>query len=479
MRLKPLPSRPLLGGVLFFALVFAFAGINPWGGGHEGVWNAPREGGMALFALAALAGVLLERRGRGLSVGGGALLALLASAGFLLAGAASTLLSPQPIWSWTGYPSVGDGLRFWALGVAFAWAVFLALETRVLSPRGLFGALLLALGLHALAVFPQVVDWKLDYTQTQGQTYVRCFDRERTDCYENPNATASGIYRGQMPIGLTSHRGHAAGVLALLGLVAAGLYLRSPRPGLLLLFGLGALALWFTQTRGGWLALWGTLAPLALGLTWKRPGRLRPALALFLVGALSYGLYLALGQMGVQEPRRFPELGASFAEANAYSSGRLELWRKALAALPLRPWLGWGFDGYARASPHAVDWNGEDRRFVPAALSLPVRLVQGEDRLFYLEDPTGLRLLAPAPYAKAHNLFLDLLLSVGVLGGAAYLLWLGAALRQASWAKLPFALAVAGYLLYGLTWYDSVHVTPLALLALGALVTREEVWRGA
>ena len=116
---------------------------------------------------------------------------------------------------------------------------------------------------------------------------------------------------------------------------------------------------------------------------------------------------------------------------------------------------------------------------MPAALSLPVRLVQGEDRLFYLEDPTGLRLLAPAPYAKAHNLFLDLLLSVGVLGGAAYLLWLGAALRQASWAKLPFALAVAGYLLYGLTWYDSVHVTPLALLALGALVTREEVWRGA
>ena len=38
---------------MFFALVFAFAGINPWGGGHEGVWNAPREGGMALFALAA------------------------------------------------------------------------------------------------------------------------------------------------------------------------------------------------------------------------------------------------------------------------------------------------------------------------------------------------------------------------------------------------------------------------------------------
>ncbi|WP_243403895.1 hypothetical protein [Thermus thermophilus] len=70
------PSRPLLGGVLSFALVLALAGINPWGGGHEGVWNAPREGGMALFALVALAGVLLERRGRGLSVGGGALLAL-------------------------------------------------------------------------------------------------------------------------------------------------------------------------------------------------------------------------------------------------------------------------------------------------------------------------------------------------------------------------------------------------------------------
>lgn len=471
------PSRSsLLEGVLFLALVLALVGLNPWGQGYEGVWNAPREWAMALFVLAGLLGVLVHR---GLPVSGFTRhfpWALGASAGFLVAGVAATLLSPQPIWSWTGYPSVGDGLRFWALGVAFAWAVFLALEARILSPQVLSGALLLALGLHALAIFPQVWDWKLDYTATQGQTYVRCFDASHTDCYEDPNATASGIHRVQMPIGLTPHRGHAAGVLALLGLFAAGLYLKSPRRGLLLLFALGALALWFTQTRGGWLALWAPLVALALFLAWRRSPAFLPALGLLTVGGLTYGVYWGAGQVGLYETRRFPELGFSLSQTDAYSSGRLELWRTAVQALPLRPLLGWGFDGYARAYPYAVDWNGEERHLLPVALQPPVRVVLGEDRILYLEDAQGQRLLAPSPFAKAHNLLLDLLLSVGLLGGVAYLLWMGLGLAASSWPKLPWTLVLVGYLAYGLTWYDSVHVTPLALLALGALLTGEEVW---
>ena len=72
MRLKPLPSRPLLGGVLFFALVFAFAGINPWGGGHEGVWNAPPGGGMGPLAPRGLGGRPPGPAGAGAIRGGGA-----------------------------------------------------------------------------------------------------------------------------------------------------------------------------------------------------------------------------------------------------------------------------------------------------------------------------------------------------------------------------------------------------------------------
>ncbi len=461
---------------MFLALVLALAGLNPWGRGHEEVWNAPREWGMALFALGALVGILLRGQRRAFPLNRGVLWPLLASAGFILAGAAATFLSPQPIWSWTGYPSVGDGLRFWALGVAFSWAVFLALEAGVLSPQGIARALLLALGLHALAIFPQVWDWRLDYTATQGQTYVRCFDAAQTDCYENPDATASGVHRAQMPIGLTSHRGHAAGVLALLGLFAAGLYLQRPRGSLLLLFTLAALALWFTQTRGGWLALWGPLVALAFFLAWRRSPAFLPALGLLAVGGFTYGLYWGAGQVGLYETRRFPELGLSLSQTDAYSSGRLELWRTAVQALPVRPLLGWGFDGYARAYPYAVDWNGADHHRLPVALRPPVRVVLGEDRLIYLEDSQGQRLLAPSPFAKAHNLLLDLLLSVGLLGGVAYLFWLGLGLAASSWPKLPWALMLAGYLAYGLTWYDSVHVTPLALLALGALFTGEEVW---
>jgi len=477
MTLAPSPSRPtLLEGVLLLSLLAALTAINPSGQGHAEIWNAPREAGMTAFVLLALLGVLTRKSGP--THLGKPFLALLASLGFLLSGIAATVLSPQPIWSFTGYPSVGDGLRFWALGVAFAWAVYLALETGLVSPKRFAAALFLGLALHALAVLPQVVNWKLDYTQTQGQTYVRCFDVAKSQCQENPEATASGVHGGQMPIGLTSHRGHAAGVLALLGLFLAGQYLSRPSRKLLFLFALGSLALWLTQTRGGWLALWIPL--LSLGLFGARYKQTQGVWKLLTIGALTFGAYWGLAHLQLAEFRRvLPELGAGFTEANAYSSGRLELWQKALAALPLRPLLGWGFDGFARAYPYVVDWNGKEKSRVPIALTPPVQVIQGEDRLIYLEDAKGLRLLAPSPYAKAHNWVLDLLLSVGVLGGLAYLLWLGLTLGQATWEKLPWVLVLVGYILYGLTWYDSVHVTPIALLALGASWVRNEVWQEA
>ncbi|WP_353513743.1 O-antigen ligase family protein [Thermus sp. LT1-2-5] len=457
-------------------MLAALTAINPWGQGHEAIWNAPREAGMAVFVMGTLLGALARKHRAPYLKGRHP--ALLASLGFLFSGIAATLLSPQPIWSFTGYPSVGDGLRFWALGVAFAWATYLALETGLVAPKRFATALFLAFSLHALAIFPQVWNWKLDYTHTQGQTYVRCLDVAKTQCQENPEATASGVHRGQMPIGLTSHRGHAAGVLALLGLFLTGHYLRRPSWGLLLLFALGSLALWFTQTRGGWLALW--LPLLFLGMFGARSEPLRGVWKLLGVGTLTFGVYWGATHAQLVEPRKlFSDLGPSFAEANAYSSGRLELWQKAIAAIPLRPLLGWGFDGFARAYPYVVDWNGKERDQTPIALTPPVRVIQGEDRLIYLEDSQGLRLLAPSPYAKAHNLLLDLVLSVGILGGLAYLLWLGSAFSQASWNTLPLTLVLVGYLVYGLTWYDSVHVTPVALLTLGAFWTQKERWQRA
>lgn len=469
------PSRPSpLRGVLALGLFLALTATNPWGVGHEEIWNAPREWGMTLFTVATLIGVASKKGS--LQPTRRVLGGLLASAGFLVVGILSTLLSPQPIWSWTGYPSVGDGLRFWALGVAFAWAVYLALESGLLTFRLVQASLLAALALHALAIFPQAWDWKLDYTRTSGQTFVRCFDEARTICREVPDATASGIHRGQMPIGLTSHRGHAGGVLALLSLFAAGAYFLRASRWQLGVFALGALALWFTVTRGAWLALWVPLGFLVLYGFRRSPGHAKRGLALLSVGMVTYSLYFGATKVGLGEVRSFPEMGASFSEANAYSSGRLELWSKGFAALSLRPLWGWGFDGFARAYPYAVDWNQADRRLLPPPLEPPVHVVQGEDRLIYLEDAQGTRLLAPSPYAKAHNLPLDLLLSVGILGGLSYLLWLGLALACATWSKVPLALMLVGYMLYGLTWYDSVHVTPLALMATGALFAREEAW---
>lgn len=477
MRPSTPPSvHPVLEGGMLLGLWAALVALNPWGKEFTAIWNSPREVGMGTFVFAVLLGLLLRRNNLPDPPKGNVSAPLWASVSFLAFGLAATVYSPQPIWSWTGYPSVGDGLRFWALGIAFAWSTYLALETGLLKPRLLVAALLLALGTHALAIFPQLFDWKLDYTQTSGQTYVRCFDLERSFCQENPNATASGIHRSHMPIGLTSHRGHAAGALALLSLFVAGLYVQRPSPKLLFLFALGALALWFTQTRGGWMALWGILLFLVLAFSVKRSALAPLAWHLLGIGLLTYGVYWGAGKLLPIEMRSFGELGASFDKINTYTSGRLDLWQKALTAFPIRPLLGWGFDGYARAYPYGVDWNGKDRPLLPQGLKPPVQVVLGEDRLIYLEDRHGLRILAPAPYAKAHNLFLDLLLSVGILGGISYLLWLGLAIKQATWPKFPLLLVLLGYLLFGFTWYDSIHVTPIALLALGASFASETVW---
>lgn len=68
---------------------------------------------------------------------------------------------------------------------------------------------------------------------------------------------------------------------------------------------------------------------------------------------------------------------------------------------------------------------------------------------------------------KAHNLFLDTAVSVGLPGLALYLLLLGvflaATVRGAGWG-LEAVLVV--YLVYGLTWFESAQFSHLAWWAL-------------
>jgi hypothetical protein len=65
----------------------------------------------------------------------------------------------------------------------------------------LIGGLILA-----LSMFPQLIDWRIDYTATTGQLL-------------RDNILVSTIFQDHQPIGLYSHRGHAAFVLAAIGVM--------------------------------------------------------------------------------------------------------------------------------------------------------------------------------------------------------------------------------------------------------------------
>ena len=65
-----------------------------------------------------------------------------------------------------------------------------------------FQGLLIGSIILSLSIFPQIIDWRIDYTATMGKLI-----RE--------DVLASSIFIRQQPIGLYSHRCHAAIVLAL------------------------------------------------------------------------------------------------------------------------------------------------------------------------------------------------------------------------------------------------------------------------
>jgi hypothetical protein len=96
----------------------------------------------------------------------------------------------------------------------------------------------------ALSIFPQAIDWRIDYTATTGQLL-------------QSNILRSTIFQNQQPIGLYSHRGHASfvlGAVAVMTLIGWQWQWINTRlaatAGILIIP-----ALLLTQTRAGLLAL--------------------------------------------------------------------------------------------------------------------------------------------------------------------------------------------------------------------------------
>ena len=274
-------------------------------------------------------------------------------------------------------------------------------------------------------------------------------------------------WQPKLGMGLFNSPNLAASVFALALVTGACLYLGSGSRWHLVGIAVNTAGLLASLTRGAWL-----LAPVALliGLALLRcsgplvrPRRRLAALALVILlataalltasprlqhrllampGELLEAMRCALGiSCQARSVREIADDGNSLVQ-------RLAIWRIGLQAVGARPWLGWGPDSYE------IAWNATRDRSSLATFGLLARV------------------------DKAHSDLLQTAVTTGLLGLAAYLWLLAAALRRA-WrdAKLPLEGAERAALLAGVIAYwlasqmtiTHVSTAPVFWLCLGLL----------
>ncbi|MBW4648357.1 MAG: O-antigen ligase family protein [Kastovskya adunca ATA6-11-RM4] len=415
----------------FYTLLFALSLllINPWGTSRGEIWTTPKVLVIVLIVIANFSLIWWsewwEER-KALTIPRSWYISLLLWGLFLSIGLLATLYSPFPLRSFLGQEQMGDGWLYWLIIAAFTLSntLLLRIHPELLRPQ-LIG-LLLGGVILAISIFPQLIDWRIDYTATTGQLL-------------KENILASTIFRGQQPIGLYSHRGHASFVLAavaVLGVVAWRWGWFSGKVMTAILIPIIS-ALLLTQTRMGIVALLVALAYL-LGRKYYKL-----LISAALVCLLVVGITTTTRQI------------AGLPAIKQVTSDRVYLWELSWRGISSRPLLGWGFDGFGTAYPYVL--NPKRSLNVVSLGNFSFDYVGKDGRLYAL----------PIPTVKAHNLILDATVSAGVLGMLTYLTLLGLCV----WGVInsPFrgmeAVAVV-YLVFTLTWFECAQFTHLAWWAL-------------
>jgi O-antigen ligase len=330
---------------------------------------------------------------------------------------------------------MGDGWLYWLLIAAFTLSNALLLKLHPHLLRSQFHGLLIGGVILALSIFPQVVNWRIDYTVTTGQLL-------------QDNVLRSMIVQGHQPIGLYSHRGHAAFVLAAIAtLVIVGWKWRWLSLQLMTVILLPILtALLLTQTRMGILAI------LIASMYLLGRKHYRVLILATLVCLLTVGIATSTRQIAALHNY---DLSPQQVLIKTLTSDREYLWSQSWRGIVRRPLLGWGSDGFGVAYPYIVD-----RHYTPQVLRL------GHLSYDYVSKD-GQRLTRLMLTNKAHNLFLDTILSVGVLGLLAYTALIGFYFWQC--IKSPYrgieAVAIV-YLAFTLTWFECAQYTHIAWWAL-------------
>ncbi|MDY7012526.1 MAG: O-antigen ligase family protein [Cyanobacteriota bacterium] len=398
--------------------------INPWGNSRGAIWTQPKVLVLLLIVLLNFIILLeaqLSRDRKHQPIPKRWFLCLLLWALFLGIGLISTLRSPAPMLSLLGQEEMGDGWLYWLLIAGFSLTNSLLLRFRpellLLQVRGFIaGGFILA-----LSIFLQVWDWRIDYTVRMGQLL-------------QDNMLASTIFQNQQPIGLYSHRGHAALVFAVTGTLILIAWRRgglSLKEMVAMLFPV-VMALMLTQTRAGVVAMLG-------GMGWVLGRRY----AKLLICASLVGILAIASWTGVR----------SIAQVSAIAratSGRVEMGAIALRGIQQRPAFGWGFDGFGLAYPYV-----RYPHWTPEVLEI-------DSHGFVHRRRTGELSRGKIATFKAHNWILDAILSVGIAGFLTYgAIW---GVSVGLMARSPFsdfnAIALV-YLIFTATWFECAQFTHL------------------
>ena len=451
-------SLEWLYGALFALSLIA---INPWGNGRGDIWVQPKVDVVALLTLLNLGFLIFSKLG-GSRLGASPTRRILKGAAalwglFLISGLVTMLRSPAPASSLRAHPEMGDGYLYWLLVGAFVLTNALVLKA---NPR-LFRIQLIGVVVGgfilACAMFPQVLDWRIDYTDTSGQVS------------SDSRMLMSSMWVTQMPIGFHTSRGHAgfvvaaAAVLALVGLLRGWLKPLYVWPGYFAL----TLAVWSTATRSIYVAFAAGLLWVLIRFFWQNAPR-RLLLGAVLVPLLSFGAYQGATSVLNVETRSVPALLPSAGtDLNTYSSRRLELWQTALKALPMRPFFGWGFDGFGVSWPYVADW-AKYPNYLGNGVPVEQILAPSNTGFRYL-GTDGAEHQGGVYTNKAHNIFIDTALSIGLVGltiySALFLLFFVVSARG-SGGGLEAAAVV--YFVFGLAWFESAQYSHLAWWALSA-----------
>jgi len=406
--------------------------INPWGASRGQIWTQPKFFILLLLCVTNLLALFplpdnfrLTRPWR---------ISCWLWQIFLGIGLLASFNSPFPGRSFLGQEEMGDGWLYWLVVAVFTLSNSLLLQLYPQLARAQFKGILIGGAVLAASMFPQVINWRIDYTATTGQLL-------------KDHILVSSIFQDHQPIGLYSHRGHAGIVLSMalfLGIIGYRQRWLKMRT-LVLIGGLMVPALLLTKTRAIILAVGVAIAYL---FSPKYPR------IISIIAAIGLAIIVLLSS---------PKKIANLPLIKQITSDRIYLWELAVRGIQERPLWGWGFDGFGIAYPHIL--NQEN----------PPTIVNINDLTFTYINVEGERRKQALISNKAHNLFLDVLLSVGWLGMGVYALLLGFYCWQIILSPFRGVEAVTiAYLVFGLTWFECAQYSHLIWWSLSLAIAEEK-----